>query len=169
MAVGSYSALLLICLIAPMSASASTGLNYELGEISRNLRSIRSDLQRQHSTRSFRSFSNARWSTLDRLHALGIDAFLPLNEGKIRAGSESKPQCPSNASVTVGYCACDNGYKYNGLNKCVAKEFKLDMTMAERKKSFDDFIKRGGKCPDFPIPAEYTATKFVCEIVNPYR
>ena len=145
-------------------------LKWELEDVNRNLGRLSDELRMRRSLRTYRSLSNIRVKTRDKLRSLGIEAFLPTNEGAIRAGKTKVAQCPANAHTVQDYCECDEGYIQNGaLKKCV-KKFQLNMTMSERKKAFDDFIKKVGvPCPDGPIPAEFTAAKYMCEVVNPYR
>ena len=164
----SLASILCLALLLPAVSSAATS-DYRIDELNRNLRSIQRDLQSARSLRAFRGLSDARRKTIDLLRQKGIDAFLPLNEGKIRAGTETKPQCPSKASTTLGFCTCTKGYKFDGLNKCVAMKVESGLTMTERKKLFDEFLKKGNECPDYVIPSEYPATKFMCEVVNPNR
>jgi hypothetical protein len=135
----------------------------------RRLKSQYSSLQRRRSIGTFQSLVSTRKKLMATLRTKGIQAFSPLNEGSIRSGKTKIPQCPSNAHAVLDFCECDAKYSFNGLNKCVAKEFKLDMSLEERMKAFDDFSKDGGYCPEGEsIPSEYPATKFMCEVVNPY-
>lgn len=89
------------------------------------LQRLNFNLEQIQSNQSFEQINRAEGQMLDGLFGAGIDAFYPLNEGKLRAGLEKHPECPAHSHVVTFFCACDSGYLSNsgvGSSKCDEKK-----------------------------------------------
>ncbi len=144
-------------LLQPMHVTAFgfNPLEWEIQGLKNEVRGLNNTLQNQRSLDTFRSLSNARSATLQRLRGMGYDAFTPTNEGSIRAGLAKTAQCPANAHALLDYCVCDQGYAYTGIvNKC---QNSSTSSVTELQK----------QCPNYPIPDAYPSLKQACKGISP--